>query len=192
MEKELEYRMYFLVNRSLSPIQKGIQAGHASLEYISDVHSKILNDKFSEEEYNSLTKFLNEDKTWIILDGGTSNGSETYVGTMEETQRDFLNNNVIFASFYEPDLNDCLTAICLLVDERVFSKDYISNFKDYLYKIYEKESSEDVFFLSYLDTLSKDELTAKYYGDYLAFEEYLGGKANIFLKNYLPQFRLAN
>jgi hypothetical protein len=181
MEKYLEYRMYFFVNRSLSPIQKGIQAGHAALE--------LVKDNF---ELNGIQSFLNRDKTWIILDGGTSNESMNYVGSMEDIQTELLENNAIFASFYEPDLNDCLTAISLLVDERVFNKEYTSNFKDYLYDIYEKESSEDVFFLSYLDALSHDELIAKFYGDYLAFEDYLGGKTNMFLKDYLSQFRLAN
>ena len=33
MKKELELRMYFFTIYQLSGIQKGIQAGHAALEY---------------------------------------------------------------------------------------------------------------------------------------------------------------
>ena len=43
---ELEYRMYFLVPYNLSPIQQGIQAGHALQEYnnnMSKENLKILN-----------------------------------------------------------------------------------------------------------------------------------------------------
>lgn len=56
----MKYRMYFFVPCNISEIQKGIQAGHAALEY-----AFLYGDT---DEYKS---FIVNDKTWIILNGGT-------------------------------------------------------------------------------------------------------------------------
>ena len=48
--------MYGLCLYSLSPIQKGIQFGHAIVEYVQQ--------HFNDEEYQS---FANNDKTFILL-----------------------------------------------------------------------------------------------------------------------------
>ena len=56
----MEYRMYCLVLRQLNGINKGIQAAHACLEYANGFHN--------EADYQ---KYVNDDKTLILLDGGT-------------------------------------------------------------------------------------------------------------------------
>lgn len=121
--KNLEKRMYFLVLYSLSGIQKAIQAGHAALEYA-----------YQYSDNPEYVDFIKNWKTWIILNGGTSNSKnneETGLpyGSLDVIYNELceymvsnIENHINFSSFKEPDLNDALTAICLVVDERVFNK----------------------------------------------------------------------
>lgn len=94
--------MYFLVMYNLSPIQKGIQAGHAALEY-AELHGKT-------KEYR---RFIEEDKTWIILDAGGSEDTKDAMDALEEFK-------VPFAGFAEPDLGNCVSAVAFLVPERIY------------------------------------------------------------------------
>ena len=120
MEK-LELRMYGFVPYNISEIQKGIQFGHAVVEYgLQNFHTT---------EYLDWAKYW---KTFIILNGGTSNHSmnryneEEYVGSMETLLEELNSNDVKLATFYEPDLNDMLSGIVFIIDERVFnSKKYL-------------------------------------------------------------------
>ena len=109
------YRMYGLVPYNLSPIQQGIQYGHAVVEYSL---------KFGEtDEYK---RWSTKDKTFIILNGGTTNIRRfdgNYVGTMNRHLWTLGVKSVQTADFYEPDLGDQLTAIVFLVDDRVFDKE---------------------------------------------------------------------
>ena len=106
----MKYRMYVLVLRQLNGINKGIQAAHSCLEYAKSFGKT--------DEY---IDFINNDKTIIVLDGGTSNDLKDIVKTLVE-------NEINFEVFNEPDLNDSITAISFLADERVF--DY-ENYPDY-------------------------------------------------------------
>ena len=74
MEK-LEKRMYFLVLYNISPIQQAIQAGHAQNEYAL----KYWKDK----EFQDWAKRC---KTWIILNGGTSNDGLQSFSSILSTQ----------------------------------------------------------------------------------------------------------
>ena len=57
----MELRMYFFVPYNISDIQKGIQAGHAAIQYvIKHGHTQELNDCYI------------NNKTWIILNGRTT------------------------------------------------------------------------------------------------------------------------
>lgn len=165
----LEKRMYFLVPYNISEIQKGIQAGHAALEYARE----YAND----EEF---IDFINNHKTWIILNGGTTNngfemGTGKPKGTLNHMVHDILdfnannpNQKIKFATFQEPDLNDALSAICLIVDERVFNYEDYPDFEwwvakndmfirpddkenwDNAYKAFKEEVGEDIAFLKKL------------------------------------------
>lgn len=130
MEKNLEKRMYMLVPYQLNGIQKAIQAGHAALEY-AHKYGKT-------EEY---IDFIENWKTWIILNGGTTNNSldEDKRGTLNSDLEKIIYYNsgnfthekrINYTTFNEPDLNDALTAICLVVDERVFNRKDYPDFKD--------------------------------------------------------------
>jgi hypothetical protein len=109
--------MYGLVPYNLSPIQQGIQFGHAVVEY------SLIN--FEKPEYQQWAK---KDKTFIILNGGTTNsrlvGSihENYIGTLNNHEQTIFDKGIEYASFFEPDLGDQLTAVVFLVDDRVFDK----------------------------------------------------------------------
>lgn len=92
--------MYFFTMYNLSGIQKGIQAGHAALEYVLQYGNTD----------SSLHKFLREHKTFIILDGGTSS-------TMLDRAEELKELGIRHACFYEPDLNNSLSAIAFLVYE---------------------------------------------------------------------------
>jgi hypothetical protein len=158
----LEYRMYGLVAYQLSgTIHAGIQFGHAVVEYgqfVKDIPP-------FEIIYN---KFANKDKTFIILNGGTTNENPNRLGTLQQHVEKLKNNNILIAEFREPDLNDTLTAVVFLVDERVFNKSLYPDFvKD------EKVS---------------DKTNEKQYNEWV---EKIGGQKNVFLREFLPNFRLA-
>lgn len=188
---KLEKRMYFLVMYNLSPIQQGIQAGHASDEY------KLKYGK--DAEY---LDFLKNWKTWIVLNGGTSNDGITgkyqnrYFGSMELHYKELMKNKIKCAKFHEPDLNNSLSAIAFLVDERVFNREdypdlinylhingYITNSDVYKYR---NETTAD-FLHNQIGSFKLKEAKA-IYNDWLNL---IGGKQNEFLKYYLKPLKLA-
>lgn len=107
--------MYGLVPYNLSPIQQGIQFGHAVVEYAQS--------HFSLCDYQMWAK---HDKTFIILNGGTTNARRfngEIVGTLNQHARNIIIAGVSVAMFNEPDLGDSLTAVVFLVDDRVWDKE---------------------------------------------------------------------
>ena len=109
-----EKRMYFFVPYNISDIQKGIQAGHAALEYAEKFRHK-----------SEIWDFIENDKTWIILNGGTTNKSRDLDGishgSLNQIADSLGDQGIDFAYFLEPDLNDALSAVCFIADERVFN-----------------------------------------------------------------------
>jgi len=169
---EYELRMYGLVNYQLSDIQKGIQFGHAVVEYISTYKD--------DPQCNDWVKNW---KTFIILNGGTTNNrlvkrilfgpiSIPYTvdedgchigmapfGTMNKHSDLLELNGIKIAKFFEPDLGDQLTSIVFIVDERVFNLD------------------------KYPDMSPGD--------DYDKWLNNIGGSKNEFLRTFLRNFKLA-
>ena len=157
----MKYRMYHLVMYNISPIQQGIQAYHAGMEYAN---------KWSHTE--EFKQWINVDKTVIILNGGTSNSnafSEHY-GTMDKYLQEIFNNNIYHGAFREPDLNDALSSIAFLADERVWDKE---NYCDYIF--------DDVLRM-------EEEMNSE---RYLKWVYLMGGEKNVWLRNFLSQFKLA-
>ena len=114
MSKErLEYRMYGLVPYNISPIQQGIQFGHAVVEYSINRYGT----------YDDYQQWAKEDKTFIILNGGTTNDNEERLGSLNKSVRRLEDICIPHATFHEPDLGDQLTAVVFLVDERVWDKE---------------------------------------------------------------------
>ena len=119
MSKKLEKKLYFLTMYNISDKQKGIQSIHANTEY----HLKYPKCP----EYHDWAKNY---KTVIVLNGGTSNaGKKTKYknikpqkGTMEMHLKELKKNKIKCAYFYEPDLNNSLSAITFIVDETIFNR----------------------------------------------------------------------
>ena len=113
----MEYRMYCLVERHLSSIQKAIQSAHAIVEY-GLTYGDTPEYKQWAEKY----------KTIIVLDGGNSRDLDNAA--------DVLNYEKIpFAIFEEPDMLNFKTSICFLADERVFDYEtYGRNYNDFVMK----------------------------------------------------------
>lgn len=173
----LEYRMYGLVPYQLTGIQQGIQFGHAVIEY----NLCYSND----DDYKT---WATTNKTFIILNGGFSSNSinkytgELYIGTMENNLQLLTNNKIKVSTFYEPDLNSMLSAIVFLVDERVFNKEKYPDFK---------------FQLKQVDLSNPHFICDDEKNDWEKWVESIGGKKNLFLRNFLysmngtPNFKLA-
>jgi hypothetical protein len=90
---------------NLSGIQKGIQSLHATVEY-SNCYGQDKN----------YLQWSNVDKTVIILDGGSS-------GDMLKLAEKLWGYDIKHANFYEPDLNNAMSAIAFLVGENVYNFD---------------------------------------------------------------------
>ena len=164
-ELEFKYRMYGLVPYNLSPIQQGIQFGHAVVEYGQNVKGI---DNF-EKIYN---KWANEDKTFIILNGGTTNTNPDNLGTLNSHMITISDIGINAATFYEPDLGDQLTAVVFLVDERVFDKEKYPN-------------------LEFIPDIPRMFMTDEEGELYLKWVESIGGNRNARLRDFLKGFRLA-
>ena len=177
--EELELRMYFFVPYNLSPIQQGIQAGHAALEYAHKFHNTEL-----------FQKFMNN-KTWIILNGGTTNYKN---GTLNQINEDLWAKDIPHSLFHEPDLNDALTAICFIVDERVFNKERYPNFMDWLLDVKMYREALNVLphanerFLRNLSDEKSKELFPEFFDQWT---EFIGGQKNLFLRDLLKNKKLA-
>jgi hypothetical protein len=159
---ELEQRMYCLVLYNLSPIQQGIQAAHAIVEYANAFQNTI--------EYQ---KWAQVNKTIIILNGGTS-------GTMK-TNMDYLIDNQLcdLAFFKEPDLYNGITAISFLADERIWDREKYPDEWTSLAKHNEGIQKGSM------------SLALGHIFDYNGFVESIGGEKNHQLKLFLQKFRLA-
>jgi hypothetical protein len=153
----MEKRMYFFVPYQLTGIQQGIQCGHAALEY-----SKTYRD---DEDY---IDFIDNWKTWVILNGGTTNINVEHLGTLNAMYNSLIENDINCEAFYEPDLGDQMTAICFICDDRVFNKEKYPDYVEY-------ESD-------YIDWSSS------YYNEWL---EAIGGDKNLFLRELLSGKKLA-
>ena len=132
MKKEnLELRMYFFVPYQLTGIQQGIQCGHAALEYAKQFgHTPEYKD------------FIDNWKTWIVLNGGSTNSRNQEVGIDPECKPIGSLNQIleslqklgpVCSYFREPDLQDAVTAVCFICDERVWNYEKYPDFDEAIY-----------------------------------------------------------
>ena len=179
-EMYLEYRMYGLVIYNLSPIQQGIQFGHAVVDYGRMV------GRYAERQVNNTSesiykKYADEDKTFIILNGGTTNNNPERLGSLNQHMNIMRGNGVLLQEFYEPDLGDQLTAFVFLVDERVWNRDLYEDFIPEILPWTKQKPSEKAI----------SQLAEKNASNYKHWQEKIGGPTNAFLKDYLNNFKLA-
>jgi hypothetical protein len=172
VKNDLKYRMYGLVAYQLSgTIHAGIQFGHAVVEYGRNVNGI----KPFEKIYN---KWADCDKTFIILNGGTTNKDPEKLGTLNQHLNTLNEVGVILHVFFEPDLGDQLTAIVFIVDERVFNK---KDYPDFEVELPSEKLTKKQ--LSHLEKKNNDR--------YQAWKNMIGGEKNVFLREFLSNFRLA-
>lgn len=163
MAKKLTYRTYNLVIRQLNGINKGVQAEHSAKRYIWKYKDDI-------ETSNIFDPEMPDNETTIILDGGTHQ-------EMVEIQRILEEAGVKHSYFNEPDLNNCLTAITVLADERVWDRKYFQSYQEYY----------DYFIACYNSEMQPSETTPTY-------EEWLnhiGGEKNATLIEILSNKKLS-
>jgi hypothetical protein len=173
-EMYLEYRMYGLVPYNLSPIQQGIQFGHAVVEY----QQNTIGLEPMQSLYN---KWATKDKTFIILNGGTTNRDRERLGTLNKHLSEITKMGVKVGIFFEPDLGDQLTAFVFLVDERVFNRTLYPDFQEEKLPYGVRKPSKKV----------ETELEERNEANYQKWVEKVGGPTNAFLREYLKSFRLA-
>lgn len=170
----LEYRMYGLVNYNLSPIQQGIQFGHAVVEYQQNIKGLSNLEKIYD-------KWAKQDKTFIILNGGTTNNTLDKLGTLNQHLRTLTDNGVATSVFHEPDLGDQLTAVVFLVDERVFNRTLYPDFQEEKLPYGVRKPSKKV----------ETELEERNEANYEKWVDKIGGPTNAFLREFLKPLRLA-
>ncbi len=95
--------MYCLVPYNLSPIQQGIQASHAIVEYSLKESSSI---------QHLYQQWALNHKTIIILNAGTTG----HFSSMENHKKNLDKLKVEYSTFREPDLNNTMTAIVFITD----------------------------------------------------------------------------
>lgn len=168
MAERLEQRMYGLVPYNISPIQQGIQFGHAVVEYGLSYGHK------SDDPY---LQWARNDKTFIILNGGTTNNRTNHIlggttnnnkecfGTLNNAQIRLYSMGVRNESFCEPDLGDQLTAVVFLVDERVWDREKYPEFNKFLevdHTNLEKDYYKQLFGKDYEDVLEMRDFLSQY------------------------------
>lgn len=159
------YRMYGLVPYNLSPIQQGIQFGHAVVEYSLKWGGTSPYKKWSEK-----------DKTFIILNGGTTNNRRfdgDYIGTLNRYKEELSKREIWQADFHEIDLGDQLTAFVFLVDDRVFDRE---TWPEYSGLVYQDGTPDETEYWEWKMKFDDDEKIA----DNI-----------VWLRDWLPKFRLA-
>jgi len=174
--EQRRYRMYGLVPYNISPIQQGIQYGHAVVEYGLFAH-EMSGGRANDVVLDKYLDWANNDKVFIILNGGTTNSRIDPVtlrpkGTLNEHLVTLSGNGVILSTFYEEDLGDQLTAITFLVDDRVWDKEAIPDWED-------------------AQNLMNPATIQPVYWNKEEWDTAVGGKQNVFLREFLSQFRLA-
>lgn len=172
--ENLEYRMYGMVPYNMSPIQQGIQFGHAVVDYGQSIKGLGLDEKI----YN---KWANYDKTFIVLNGGTTNKTEGRLGTLNQHLITLRDNGILVQHFCEPDFGDQLTAIVFLVDERVFNKILYPDFVPDL--LPPKGFIENKADIDELESINKEK--------YDSWVNSIGGVKNAFLRDFLKPFKKA-
>lgn len=178
--KDLTYKTYVFVEKHLSPIDKGIQASHAVIEFYNE--AKLWNKI---KENSNFDRWAHFDKTLILLDGGS-------VNNLDEIDEILSENLIHHGSFREPDMDNILTAIAVVVDERVFNRKEYPDYQDWLIK--EKKmyfaNSEDFYY--YFDisncNFTNNNIHKSLYKEWV---EFVGGKENVVLRELINNRKLA-
>ena len=92
-------KMYSVVMRHLSGIQKGIQSGHSVVEF-----------QLKHGDKKEYLRWARKDKTMIVLEANTSN-------QLDKLMRKLRQFRIPYTPFREPDLENIVTSVSFLIDE---------------------------------------------------------------------------
>jgi hypothetical protein len=196
MNNKLELRMYGLVPYNISPIQQAIQFGHAVVEYGQMVKQPQSITKMAIDAPLVYDDWANNWKTFIILNGGTTNHRTNDdglpFGSLNQHVLRLDEMKIDFATFMEPDLGDQLTAVVFIVDERVFNRKKYPDFEDWVIENYGELIRSNNYTTSYMLAQkiknSESKSDKKVYNEWVKF---VGGDKNVFLRDFLKNFKLA-
>lgn len=153
-----KYMMYMLVLPSLSSIQKGIQAMHALEEY-----------HIIYGETKELYKWGRNDKAIKILNVES-------LEKLTEIKKELVKREIRFSYFNEEGLNDLLTALCLIVEDKVYD---CEQYPDYHTWCFNNHIDAEIMLPT---DPPKFERNKENYSKWL---EFIGGESNEFLKEML-------
>lgn len=122
--RRLRYRMYIFLVSGLSEEQKTLQTSKAILKYAL---------KYKNDVSLEIFEFYNSDD-YFLIDGGSSNDGHlgNRDGDMQLLIKQLDSICAKYVKVYETNLNSILSAICLLLDERVWDLYSYPDFKNYV------------------------------------------------------------
>jgi len=183
-KEELELRAYFLVPYNISPIQQAIQAGHSMGEYA------LKYGRYSSKHV--IWDFLEKWKTWIVLNGGTTNSildlEMVPLGSLDQAEELLKEMGIEYASFIEPDLNNALTSLCVIADSRVFDMKEYPKLETFAKNTMKRVKYMEAFKNGPFDLQS---FQMNHPSVYTNWENSLGGAKNVFLRELLMSKPLA-
>jgi hypothetical protein len=183
-DNNFELRMYFFVPYNISTIAMGIQSGHAALRYV------LKYGRYNPDHI--IWDFIEKYQTWIVLNGGTTNDEHDFdgvpYGTLNQIGDGLMCNDIEFSFFREPDINNSLTALCFICDERVFNKKLYPDFVDY---VIEKTAFEKSQQIVGIHLKRAEDLQEEYNSLYKEWVRLVGGVKNVYLRELLKGKKLA-
>jgi hypothetical protein len=181
------WRMYGLVPYNISAVQQGIQFGHAVVEYGLEHRNSV---ELGHDD-STYTQWAKHDKTFIILNGGTTNKrliDGVPFGSLNQHVITLKEMGVDTAEFYEPDLGEELTATVFLVPKQVYNKKEYLNFDEYTVNtISDLEVAYEIN-EAYKRCNFENKKLKEIYEEWI---EYMGGKKNVELRYFLSNFKFA-
>ena len=201
--EDLEWRMYGIVPYNISDIQKGIQFGHAVQEYNNTMFEVISNIEDGEDieiefTIDGFNKWREEDKTFMVMNGGTTNDdfNDKFYGTMNIRLEELRKIDIPVGLFREPDLGNQITGIVFLADERCFKKRlyhfdnedalFYPDFKDFLINKIGTKLINDTMISNIGSTIEK-----VFNEEYNQWVEIIGGEKNVVLRDLISKLRFA-
>jgi hypothetical protein len=190
--KDLEKKIYVFVPYNISDKQKGIQALHGAQKYDRKYEGSTM-----------LHDFIDNHMTCIMLDGGTTNSHPERLGTLNlillaivEFNNGSEKEYIPYSFFEEPDINDALTAVAFIADERVFDFKTYPEFYDWYSELTSKLTSNspttlpiNPWALRRMSPEEQKELLPDYYKKWV--NEVLGGDHIELLRNLIRGKKLA-
>ena len=119
MFENQELRLYSFINFYISPIQHGIQTGHAAVRLVrkySEAPPAIYThaDLAQSEGKELVKRWADQHETFIVLNGGDTT-------SMDEIERVVQRQQLLpWVSFREPGINNALTCVSVVVPAAYF------------------------------------------------------------------------